>query len=163
MEEFMDIYKNETCLWKVKCKEYHDRSKKDAAYSKLIYYKLKEMNSDEHTTESTELNSQSDTPPNSIHTDTSEQETTPTSTWSSPRKRSSSTLGDEVLLCVEDHFKRHQCNGDRFDVFGKLVGMKLRDLPNNQRILAEKIINETLFLAEMGQLTLSHRVHTNEY
>jgi len=35
-EEFIDIYRFEPCLWKVKQKEYHDRNKKDAAYFKLI-------------------------------------------------------------------------------------------------------------------------------
>lgn len=36
--------------------------------------------------------------------------------------------------------------------------MKLQELPKEQRIIAEKIINETLFLAEMGSLTISHTV-----
>jgi hypothetical protein len=41
--------------------------------------------------------------------------------------------------------------------------MKLRELPKEQRILAEKIINETLFLAEMGHLTASHSVGNNDF
>lgn len=44
-EEFIDIYRSEPCLWKVKQKEYHDRNKKDAAYSKLIL-KLREIEPD---------------------------------------------------------------------------------------------------------------------
>lgn len=34
--------------------------------------------------------------------------------------------------------------------------MKLRGLPKDQMLIAEKIINETLFEAEMGKLTLFH-------
>ncbi|PNF14480.1 hypothetical protein B7P43_G16424 [Cryptotermes secundus] len=36
--------------------------------------------------------------------------------------------------------------------------MKLRDLPTQQRLLAERIINEALFEAEMGTLTTSHKL-----
>ncbi|KAF9416069.1 hypothetical protein HW555_006481 [Spodoptera exigua] len=36
--------------------------------------------------------------------------------------------------------------------------MTLQELPKQQRIIAEKIINDTLFLAEMGSLTISHTV-----
>lgn len=41
---------------------------------------------------------------------------------------------------------------DRFDIFGKNVAVKLRDLPKDQRLMSEKIINDTLFQAEMGNL-----------
>ncbi|KAK7873486.1 hypothetical protein R5R35_011830 [Gryllus longicercus] len=35
----------------------------------------------------------------------------------------------------------------------------MRDISNNtRRLLAEKIINDVLFMAEMGQLTLSHSI-----
>jgi hypothetical protein len=42
LEEFIEIYKTEPCLWHVKCKEYHDREKRSAAYDKLLS-KLKEL------------------------------------------------------------------------------------------------------------------------
>ncbi|KOB68023.1 Uncharacterized protein OBRU01_18870 [Operophtera brumata] len=45
LEEFIEIYKSEPCLWRVKCKEYHDRDKRSAAYGKLIA-KLKELEPD---------------------------------------------------------------------------------------------------------------------
>lgn len=35
-EEFIEMYRSEPCLLKVKQKEYHDRSKKSAAHEKLI-------------------------------------------------------------------------------------------------------------------------------
>lgn len=42
MQEFIEIYKSEYCLWRVKSKEYHDKNKKAAAYEKLTE-KLKEL------------------------------------------------------------------------------------------------------------------------
>nr|CAH7759795.1 unnamed protein product [Callosobruchus chinensis] len=36
LEEFIAIYHNEPCLWRVKSKDYHDRVKNEAAYLKLI-------------------------------------------------------------------------------------------------------------------------------
>lgn len=35
LEEFIELYKTEPCLWRVKSKEYHDRSWRDSAYAKL--------------------------------------------------------------------------------------------------------------------------------
>ena len=43
--EFIEIYKSEPCLWKIKSSDYHDRDKKDAAYRKLVM-KLKEIEPD---------------------------------------------------------------------------------------------------------------------
>lgn len=34
--EFIELYRDMPCLWKVKCKEYSDRNKKDMAYGVLI-------------------------------------------------------------------------------------------------------------------------------
>ena len=39
--EFIDIYRQNPCLWKVKSKEYSDRNLKNSAYEKLVT-KLKE-------------------------------------------------------------------------------------------------------------------------
>ena len=65
-------------------------------------------------------------------------------------------LQHDVLLSVQQHFKRPATIDDRFDVYGKNVAMKLRDLPQEQRIMAEKIINDTLFVVEMGKLNMAH-------
>ncbi|CAH1987094.1 unnamed protein product [Acanthoscelides obtectus] len=59
-------------------------------------------------------------------------------------------LTKEVLATVNNHFKRPRTADDRFDIVGKNVAMKLRDLTNDQRRLAEKFINDVLFEAEGG-------------
>lgn len=63
-------------------------------------------------------------------------------------------LVNEVLLTVKEHFKKPRTTEDRFDVICKTVAMKLRELPKHQMLIAEKLINDTLFQAEMGNLTL---------
>lgn len=45
IEDFIELYKLEPCLWQVKSKEYHDRDKRNAAYAKLVL-KLKELEPD---------------------------------------------------------------------------------------------------------------------
>jgi len=44
IEDFINIYRSEHCLWKIKSKKYHDKCKRDAAY-KLLVEKLKEIDS----------------------------------------------------------------------------------------------------------------------
>lgn len=41
LEDFIAIYESETCLWKLKSKEYHDRTKRSVAIKRLLL-KLKE-------------------------------------------------------------------------------------------------------------------------
>lgn len=36
LEEFINAYESEKCLWKIKSAEYHDRTKKEAAYGRLV-------------------------------------------------------------------------------------------------------------------------------
>lgn len=43
-------------------------------------------------------------------------------------------------------------NEDEFDSFGKVVAIKLRRLPYQQRIFAQKSINDALFEAELDTL-----------
>lgn len=42
LDEFIEIYKSEPCLWRVKSKDYHDRGKRETAYKKLLE-KLQEV------------------------------------------------------------------------------------------------------------------------
>lgn len=59
---------------------------------------------------------------------------------------------------VRDHFKRPRpiVTEDRCDIIGKNVAMKLRALDAKQIIVAEKLINDLLFEAEIGNLTPEH-------
>lgn len=86
---------------------------------------------------------------------------------SNPMKRNfnilDQTLTNEVILSIQDHFKRPIQQNDRFDIFEENVAMKLRDLAKEQCILAENIINEALFLAEMDTLTIQHKISGPPY
>lgn len=42
LSDFIEIYKSESCLWKIKDDEYRNRDKRDAAYRKLAN-KLREI------------------------------------------------------------------------------------------------------------------------
>lgn len=61
-------------------------------------------------------------------------------------------------MSVQNHFKRPAIREDRYDIFAKNIAIKMRELSKNQRIIAEKIINDTLFEGELGNLTLSHKL-----
>lgn len=47
---------------------------------------------------------------------------------------------------------------DRFDIAGENIACKLRSLANNQRIFAEKLINDVLFEAECVNLDRNSRI-----
>ncbi|CAH1995857.1 unnamed protein product [Acanthoscelides obtectus] len=70
---------------------------------------------------------------------------------SNPHSLDSPDLSTDVLQVVKEHFKRPLLSEDRFDIFGENVAMRLRDLPIQQMLIAEKIINDSLFQAN-GQL-----------
>ncbi|XP_045761834.1 uncharacterized protein LOC123865057 [Maniola jurtina] len=248
LEEFIELYRSEPCLWNTKGKEYHNRELKRSAYTKLIeklkiidpsadkdavvkkinnirstykkerkkiadskksgagtqevykpklwYYSMLLFlddqveprhscsNMDDESTDNEEIESeaqsslaaQSTSQSSPAAQSTSEsspaaQSTSqsPTATQSTPETRSiantsfnrscskrnaNEILTTEVLQSVQNHFKRPAISNE----FGANVAAKLRDLTKHQRILAEKIINETLFLAEMENLTISHQV-----
>lgn len=48
---------------------------------------------------------------------------------------------------------------DKHDVFGRNLAHKLRSLPDEQRIYLEKLINEGIFEAELGNLTKYCSIH----
>lgn len=45
LKEFIEIYRNNPCLWEIKNKDYHNRDKKEAGY-KLLAEKLREIEPD---------------------------------------------------------------------------------------------------------------------
>ncbi|KAL7634867.1 UNVERIFIED_CONTAM: hypothetical protein RMT77_015244 [Armadillidium vulgare] len=59
-------------------------------------------------------------------------------------------LGRELLSYVKQD--------DPQDIYGKHIANKLRALQGYQRTLAEKLINDVLFEAEMGTLTRDFRI-----
>ncbi|XP_023311338.1 uncharacterized protein LOC108911915 [Anoplophora glabripennis] len=67
-------------------------------------------------------------------------------------------LENEILLSVKDYFRKPRLEEDRFDIIGKTIAVKLRRLPKEQMLIAEKIVSDTLFQAEMGHLTMTHKL-----
>ena len=51
---------------------------------------------------------------------------------------------------------------DMFEKTGKNVASKLRILAKEQRIMAEKLINDVLYEAQLGRLTRNSRLIVNE-
>ncbi|PNF19878.1 hypothetical protein B7P43_G12289 [Cryptotermes secundus] len=67
---------------------------------------------------------------------------------------------NQILVAVGDRLAQVK-NEDRFDFFAKNVAAKLRALGNNeQRIYAEKLINDALFEAELGSLSRYSSINT---
>lgn len=48
------------------------------------------------------------------------------------------------------------------DTFGRSVSSQLKELPNLQRCIAEKIIGEVLFYAKLGELNLNTSINVNK-
>ncbi|KXJ71905.1 hypothetical protein RP20_CCG019416 [Aedes albopictus] len=74
-----------------------------------------------------------------------------------PRKRKH----EDSANTDQNHFRIVNCE-DRHDAFGRSIAFKLRALPDEQRIYAEKLINETLYEAEMGNLKRHCKVHVGQ-
>lgn len=52
------------------------------------------------------------------------------------------------MVSVRYYFKKPRIDEDRYDLFGKTIAMRFRDVENRQRLFAEKIINDILFDAK---------------
>lgn len=74
------------------------------------------------------------------------------------KEPSEKVLTRVVLLPVIQQPTYPQETGDSFDAFGKTVATKLRNLPDQQRIICEKIINDALDKAKLGELTPNHEL-----
>ncbi|KAL1516263.1 hypothetical protein ABEB36_000182 [Hypothenemus hampei] len=82
---------------------------------------------------------------------------------SRPSKRNAASC-NSILQTIDEHFKKPKVKEDRYDICGKNVSFKLRDMSSKtQQLLAEKLINEVLFMAEMNQLTLSHTISASSF
>lgn len=51
---------------------------------------------------------------------------------------------------------------DRYSVIGKNIAFKLRNLPNEAMLVTEKIINDVLFEAQMGNITKHTRFNLQD-
>ncbi|XP_067009730.2 uncharacterized protein [Anabrus simplex] len=82
------------------------------------------------------------------------------STRTPPRqlKRKRKTEVDSILTCIGKQLTERRAE-DRHDIYGRNIAHKLRHLPNDQRIYVEKIINEAIFEAELGNLNRNCCVH----
>jgi hypothetical protein len=79
-------------------------------------------------------------------------------TFSRKRKMSPSCA---VLSLVNDRLQ-DLGKEDMFEITGKSVASKLRILTKEQRIIAEKLINDVLYEAQLGSLTRNSRLIVNE-
>lgn len=80
---------------------------------------------------------------------------------SSKRKRQTKVdEADEVLTMVGERL-RNQKADDAFNIFGNNVAAKLRTLPRQTRLYTEKLINDLLFEAEMGNIDKHTKIVTS--
>lgn len=82
----------------------------------------------------------------------------------SKRKRKSKIdqQADEVLTMVGERLRNSTTkDDDAFDIVGKNVAAKLRILPKETRIFTEKLINDLLFEAEMGNIDRNTKIFTS--
>lgn len=48
------------------------------------------------------------------------------------------------------------------DIFGEYIAEKLRSIPPGQLTICQKLINDAIFYAELGALTLNSRIYTDD-
>jgi hypothetical protein len=62
-----------------------------------------------------------------------------------------------VLELITDKLSKTE---DEFDVFGKMMAMKLRSMSQGQRLLAEKLMHEVAFMGQSDKIMPATTVHT---
>lgn len=70
---------------------------------------------------------------------------------------------DEILKTVGEKLSTPE---DEFNIIGKNIAVKLRRMPKETKIYTEKLINDLLFQAELGQIdeyTIISRVNTSTH
>lgn len=77
------------------------------------------------------------------------------SEYATPRSKKAKTKADQILEKVATAL---DSTDDRFVTIGKNFANKLRDLPKETAILAEKFMTDILFEAELGNLTRSSKI-----
>lgn len=91
----------------------------------------------------------------------SEEINTPRFTLKNQRKRKRSAKEDSdqtdiVLAMIQERLRAN--DNDDSAVFAKNVGRKLKALPRETRLYTEKLINDLLFEAEMGNVSKYTRI-----
>ncbi|XP_056641549.1 uncharacterized protein LOC130448286 [Diorhabda sublineata] len=207
--EFIELYRNSTCLWQTKSKDYSDRNKKDLAYAELVkkYQEIdpkadrstvvKKINSFRtvYKREQNKINNSlksgagsdevykpnlwyfehlhflNDVEPadaaveeeTTLTEDTSEQPDmspmnvpqTSRAPFSRPTKRKLNPFEKaslETMQKVGEKISFYKAD-DCFDRFGKHVADRLRDAKPHQQKIAQKLISDVLFEADMESLT----------
>ncbi|XP_076034493.1 uncharacterized protein LOC143021096 isoform X2 [Oratosquilla oratoria] len=217
--EFINLYKQHECLWRIGSKDYSNRKKKKVAYA-LLVDKLRERDSSaDRETVTKKINSircafskeykkvlksvkndigtdgiykpslwyydhllflkDEQLPKTSIngsHESTSHPDLVLPSTddemggfpqspvsdippeqhhpprrMKAPRQTGPNPNPDTILSLIEKRLRTSR-QEDEFDIYGKIVATKLRKLPGNMQIYAEKLINDILFQAQIGTL-----------
>ncbi|VVD04839.1 unnamed protein product [Leptidea sinapis] len=138
--EFIELLREHEVLWKIKHKDYHT-TKRTGCY----------MQSDGESTETTidEIPS----PRSDIASVERLSEPQQDRSFKRQKKLSVPQHVDRTIEIIGNKISEITAE-DKYDAFGKNVAHKLRSLPTNQRLLAEKIINDALFEAEMEYETL---------
>lgn len=77
------------------------------------------------------------------------------------RKNKGDEQADEVLALVGETLRnRAASNEDSINTFGKHITAKLRILTKETRLMTEKLINDLLFEAEMGNINKNTKIVT---
>ncbi|XP_076034492.1 uncharacterized protein LOC143021096 isoform X1 [Oratosquilla oratoria] len=218
--EFIELYKEHPCLWKVKSKDYTDKGKRNCAYDVLVaklrekersatrdtvarkinnlrssyrkelkkvktskksgaaaenvyipalwYFDLLHFIKDHGMVRSSvfDINEESTSHPDLVLPSTDDEmggfpqspvsdippeQHHPPRRMKAPRQTGPNPNPDTILSLIEKRLRTSR-QEDEFDIYGKIVATKLRKLPGNMQIYAEKLINDILFQAQIGTL-----------
>ncbi|XP_014253997.1 uncharacterized protein LOC106669195 [Cimex lectularius] len=80
-------------------------------------------------------------------------------TFKRPRSKA-----DQVLEKISKRLDQQQQTSDKkmHDAFGAYVAEKLRSLQKNMECLCQKLINDAIFMAEVGKLNITSKIVTED-
>ena len=85
------------------------------------------------------------------------------STARKQRKRNMPKEDDEILTAVRARLATPPSPVDQNDLFGKTIGMHLKNVPNEQSIYARKLLYEVVIQAELGNLSQASRLDVRAF
>jgi hypothetical protein len=77
-------------------------------------------------------------------------------------QESATSTSERVLALVGDRLAATKPE-DNFDIVGRNVAAKLREISKDQAIFAERLINEVLFEAQLGTLNRQTQIATYDF